>query len=129
MREAGVEIVVDCAEISVVGFVEVARKMPAVLRAWRRLMAETRSRRPSMAILTDFPGFHVRLARARENLDGELAARVRKAHRVDDAHGAAPELAVDLVGPDSPRRPLGGALALGQFGGHDSGRAYTERAM
>src|SRR5580704_14427086 len=43
---------------------EAARKMPALNRAWRRLMAETRRRRPPFAILTDFPGFHPHLSRA-----------------------------------------------------------------
>jgi lipid-A-disaccharide synthase len=64
MREAGVETVVDCAEVSLVGLTEVVRKMPALNRAWRRLMGETRRRRPRFAILTDFPGFHLHLSRA-----------------------------------------------------------------
>ncbi|HEX4643664.1 MAG TPA: hypothetical protein VH161_09355, partial [Candidatus Acidoferrales bacterium] len=53
MREAGVETVVDCAEVSLVGLTEVVRKMPALNRAWRQLMGETRRRRPRFAILTD----------------------------------------------------------------------------
>ena len=63
MREAGVEIVVDCAEVGVTGIFEVARKIPALRRAMRRLRAEARCRRPPLAILTDFPSFHLRLAR------------------------------------------------------------------
>src|SRR3972149_8067086 len=63
MRDAGVEIVVDCAEVGVAGIFEVARKLPALRRAMRRLRAETRRRRPPLAILTDFPGFPLRLAR------------------------------------------------------------------
>lgn len=63
MREAGVDTVVDCSEIGVVGVVEVVRKLPAVYRAWRRLLSEARRRRPSLAILTDSPGFHLRLSR------------------------------------------------------------------
>jgi lipid-A-disaccharide synthase len=63
MREAGVEIVVDSAEVGVAGIFEVARKIPALRRAMRRLRAEVRRRRPPLAILTDFPGFHLRLAR------------------------------------------------------------------
>jgi lipid-A-disaccharide synthase len=64
MREAGVEIVADCAEVSVLGILEVARKLPALLRVKRRLLAEARRRKPRFAILTDFPGFHLRLARS-----------------------------------------------------------------
>jgi lipid-A-disaccharide synthase len=63
MREAGVEVVVDCAEVGVTGIFEVARKIPALRRAMRRLRAEARRRRPPLAILTDFPSFHLRLAR------------------------------------------------------------------
>ena len=37
MREAGVETVVDYADVAVVGVVEVARKLPTVLRAWRKM--------------------------------------------------------------------------------------------
>src|ERR1700693_5001341 len=63
MREAGVEIVVDSAEVNVAGIFEVFRRIPALRRAMRRLRAEARRRRPALAILTDFPGFHLRLAR------------------------------------------------------------------
>ena len=64
MRAAGVEIVVDYAEVTLVGLLEVVQKMPALNRAWRRLLGETRRRKPQLAILTDFPGFHLHLSRA-----------------------------------------------------------------
>ena len=64
MREAGVELVSDCAEVSLVGIVEIAKKLPALNRVWKRLLSETEQRKPRFAILTDFPGFHLRLARA-----------------------------------------------------------------
>ncbi|MGD0907647.1 MAG: lipid-A-disaccharide synthase [Candidatus Acidiferrales bacterium] len=64
MREAGVEIVADCSEVSLVGIVEIAKKLPALNRVWKRLLAEVDTRKPRLAILTDFPGFHLRLARA-----------------------------------------------------------------
>ena len=64
MREAGVELVADCAEVSLVGIVEIAKKLPALNRVWKRLMDESKQRTPRFAILTDFPGFHLRLARA-----------------------------------------------------------------
>ena len=63
MRAAGVEIVVDYAEVSVVGITEVVKKLPSLRRAMRRLVDEAQRRRPPLAILTDFPGFHLRLAR------------------------------------------------------------------
>jgi lipid-A-disaccharide synthase len=64
MREAGVEIVADCAEVSLVGIVEIVKKLPALNRVWKRLVSESERRKPRFAILTDFPGFHLRLARA-----------------------------------------------------------------
>ena len=64
MREAGVETVADCSEVSLVGIVEIAKKLPALNRVWKRLLDEAERRRPRFAILTDFPGFHLRLARA-----------------------------------------------------------------
>src|ERR1700736_3634401 len=63
MRTAGVEIVVDYLEVSVLGITEVLKKLPSLVRAMRRLVDEAERRRPPLAILTDFPGFHLRLAR------------------------------------------------------------------
>ena len=64
MREAGVELVADCSEVALVGIVEIAKKYPALRRVWNRLLGEAAKRKPRLAILTDFPGFHLRLARA-----------------------------------------------------------------
>ncbi len=64
MHEAGVEIVADCSEVSLVGIMEIFKKLPALNRVWERLLRESHRRNPSLAILTDFPGFHLRLARA-----------------------------------------------------------------
>jgi lipid-A-disaccharide synthase len=63
MRAAGVEILTDYSEVSVVGITEVLKRLPSLRRAMRRLVDEAERRRPPLAILTDFPGFHLRLAR------------------------------------------------------------------
>ena len=63
MRDAGVDTVVDCAEVGVLGVVEIVRKLPALQRAWNRLISEVDRRGPRLAILTDFPAFHLRLSR------------------------------------------------------------------
>ena len=63
MRAAGVDVVTDYAEVSVVGITEILSHLPSLVRAMRRLVAEAERRRPALAILTDFPGFHLRLAR------------------------------------------------------------------
>ena len=63
MRAADVDIVTDYAEVSVVGITEILSHLPSLVRAMRHLVAEARRRKPAFAILTDFPGFHLRLAR------------------------------------------------------------------
>ena len=55
MRAAGVETVVDSSDVGVLGVVEIVRKLPALRQAWRRLLSEIDRRRPTLAILTDFP--------------------------------------------------------------------------
>jgi lipid-A-disaccharide synthase len=63
MRAAGVEIITDYSEVSVVGITEVLKRLPSLIRAMRHLLDEAEYRKPPLAILTDFPGFHLRLAR------------------------------------------------------------------
>jgi len=63
MREAGVEIITDYSEVAVVGITEIVKHLPSLRRAMDRLVTEAGRRSPALAILTDFPGFHLRLAR------------------------------------------------------------------
>jgi len=63
MRAAGVDIVTDYSEVAVVGITEILSHLPSLIRAMRHLVSEAERRKPAFAILTDFPGFHLRLAR------------------------------------------------------------------
>jgi lipid-A-disaccharide synthase len=63
MRAAGVDVITDYSEVSVVGITEILSHLPSLIRAMRRLVSEAAKRKPPVAILTDFPGFHLRLAR------------------------------------------------------------------
>jgi lipid-A-disaccharide synthase len=63
MREAGVELVAESSEVSVLGITEILHRLPQLRRVFRKLLDETSRRRPALAILVDFPGFHLRLAR------------------------------------------------------------------
>jgi lipid-A-disaccharide synthase len=63
MRAAGVEIIVDYEQVAVVGITEILKHLPSLLRAMDSLVSTAVARRPTLAILTDFPGFHLRLAR------------------------------------------------------------------
>ena len=63
MRAAGVDIITDYSEVSVVGITEILSHLPSLIGAMRKLVAAAEERKPALAILTDFPGFHLRLAR------------------------------------------------------------------
>jgi lipid-A-disaccharide synthase len=63
MRAAGVDVVTDYSEVAVLGITEIISHLPSLVRAMRRLVSEARKRKPTLAILTDFPGFHLRLSR------------------------------------------------------------------
>jgi lipid-A-disaccharide synthase len=63
LRAAGVETVVDAADLAVVGLLEVVSHIPRIYGEYRKLLAAARERRPDVAILTDSPDFHLRAAR------------------------------------------------------------------
>jgi lipid-A-disaccharide synthase len=63
MQAAGVELVTHYDEVSVVGITEIVKHLPSLLKAMDRMVSEAERRKPALAILTDFPGFHLRLAR------------------------------------------------------------------
>jgi lipid-A-disaccharide synthase len=63
MRSAGVRQVVDSASLSVVGLVEVVAHIPRIYGEFRKLVSAAETVKPDLAILTDSPDFHLRLAR------------------------------------------------------------------
>src|SRR5689334_12975882 len=63
MRQAGVRTVVDSASLAVVGLLEVVSHIPRIYGEYRKLLAAVRRSKPDLAILTDSPDFHLRLAR------------------------------------------------------------------
>lgn len=62
MRAAGVEAVVESESLSVVGLVEVLEHLPRIYGEFRKLVRAMEERRPRLAILTDSPDFHFRVA-------------------------------------------------------------------
>ena len=62
LRAAGVRTVVDAASLAVVGLVEVVAHIPRIYGEYRKLLAAAREERPDLAILTDSPDFHLRVA-------------------------------------------------------------------
>ncbi len=63
MAAAGVECVVRSEDMAVMGLTEVVRHLPRIWWEFRKLKQSIRERRPSVAVLIDFPEIHFRLAR------------------------------------------------------------------
>jgi lipid-A-disaccharide synthase len=63
LRAQGVRTVVDAASLAVVGLLEVISHIPRIYGEYRKLLASAASARPDLAILTDSPDFHLRVAR------------------------------------------------------------------
>ncbi|AFU98248.1 lipid-A-disaccharide synthase [Simiduia agarivorans] len=62
LREIGVELLVDCADIAVVGIWEVIKNYRTIKRALNTLIAALESDRPDLLILVDYQEFNFRLA-------------------------------------------------------------------
>ena len=61
LRAAGVETVVRQEELAVIGFSGILARLPALLRARRKVLAEFERFRPDVVVLVDYPGFNLRL--------------------------------------------------------------------
>jgi lipid-A-disaccharide synthase len=62
MERAGVRPVVKAGELSVVGLVEVISHIPRIYKEFRKIVEVVEQSPPDLAILTDAPDFHLRLA-------------------------------------------------------------------
>lgn len=62
MRAAGVEILVDCKEMAVLGLIEVLRHYRRIKGVLQRMQELLRSERPDLLLLVDYSGFNLRLA-------------------------------------------------------------------
>ena len=63
MRDAGVDTLVDSAEMAVVGLVEVIKHFDVISSAFRKLKQIILNNPPDLLILIDYPGFNLRLAK------------------------------------------------------------------
>jgi lipid-A-disaccharide synthase len=63
MAEAGVELIAHSSDVAVSGISEVWNKLPVLRQTMVKLTDAAATRKPALAILTDFPSFHLRLAR------------------------------------------------------------------
>ncbi len=63
MLAAGVRPVMDAAKLHVVGVFEVITHIPGIWAEYKKLLRAAEAERPALAILTDSPDFHLRVAR------------------------------------------------------------------
>ncbi len=63
LRAAGVRTVVDAASLAVVGLIEVVGHIPRIYGEFRKLLRAAEAEGPELALLTDSPDFHLRVAR------------------------------------------------------------------
>ena len=63
MREAGVQTMVDSADMAVVGLVEVLKHFDVISAAFLKLKKILREDPPALLVLIDYPGFNLRLAK------------------------------------------------------------------
>ncbi len=63
MEEAGVEVLFNLANLAVVGFVEVLKNLKKIKLAFRLILEKADQVLPDAAILVDYPGFNLRLAK------------------------------------------------------------------
>jgi len=63
LREAGVQLLWDAAEVAVVGLLEVARHLAVITRAFRLAVHTLRTWNPHLLILIDYPDFNLLVAR------------------------------------------------------------------
>lgn len=63
LRAEGMETLVDAGTMNVIGFVEVLKRYRYFRSVFNSIVEEARRRRPALAILVDYPGFNLRLAR------------------------------------------------------------------
>jgi len=68
MQAAGVRPVVDQRSLAVVGIVEVLQHIPRIWGEFRKLIRAAEAEKPDIAILTDSPDFHLRVAKKLKRL-------------------------------------------------------------
>ncbi len=62
LKKAGVNVLVDASEISVVGITEVFSKIPGILKGLKVVKNTLKTMRPDLLILIDFPDFNLHVA-------------------------------------------------------------------
>jgi lipid-A-disaccharide synthase len=69
LKQAGVRIVMEASELTVVGITEVFAKIPAILKGMAKIKKLLKSLKPDLLILIDFPDFNLHIAALAKKLD------------------------------------------------------------
>ncbi|NOY24007.1 MAG: lipid-A-disaccharide synthase [Acidobacteria bacterium] len=71
-RAAGMEIIRDYSDLSVVGITEVIEKLGSLKAAMKQLVSRIRELQPDVLVCIDFPDFNIRIARKVRKYVGKL---------------------------------------------------------
>ena len=69
LEASGTELVVDCRDLAVIGFVDVLINYPKFLKRLRKLREQMQERKPDLLLLVDYPDFNLKLAETAKALD------------------------------------------------------------
>ncbi len=72
MRAEGMELVYHIDKMAFLGFVEVIKHLPFIKKVQRDIIAEVKKRNAREAVLIDYPGFNLSIAKKLKQLDLEL---------------------------------------------------------
>ena len=64
LSDGGVEIAFDSTEIKVMGFVAIIKHLPKIRKIFHNVLQYIDKNKPDVVVLVDYPGFHLRLAKA-----------------------------------------------------------------
>ena len=62
LQAQGCDLVVDCRELAVIGFIDVVKNYPRFMIRLRKLKAAMKARRPDLLLIVDYPNFNLKLA-------------------------------------------------------------------
>ena len=68
LAASGTELVVDCRDLAVIGFVDVLINYPKFLKRLRLLREHMQERKPDLLLLVDYPDFNLKLAETAKSL-------------------------------------------------------------
>lgn len=68
LQSGGTELLVDCRQLAVIGFVDVLINYPKFLKRLRALRRHMQERKPDLLLLVDYPDFNLKLAETAKTL-------------------------------------------------------------